>query len=676
MKLLRWVSTAICFLTISTFSNAQLSKPVTVTSLLREMTDRSSIARFPNPQFKLMQFSSYDRTQIDPSDPKTWFANQDYGQFIRTEVRNGKTEWVIMDQSGPGAIVRFWTPLLADKDNMIIRFYFDGEERPSIEANFNQLMRGKRFAPPPFGFVAWSDAKVTTGVAGDMYLPIPFAKGCKVTLSEVPFYYVINSRSYPTNTPVETFSLVGLDKAHAALDVASGLLETSSKGTIPRGDDPDDSVPLKTGESLRIALPAGPRAISDFGIDFIARLGVNELRSLIIQFEFDGERTVWCPIGDFFGVGTYVYPIWDRYRSGSDLRCAWIMPYRKSAVITLTNLGKRTISANLRYKTVPWKWDSTTMYFHATWRSQYPLATRPMSDWNYLTASGKGRYVGDTLTVMSPSPAWYGEGDQIVYIYGEKFPSQLGTGTEDYYGYSWGMANYWASPFMSMPLRDFTGRENWSGFTTTSRVRLLDSIPFEKSLKFDMEVWDWADCKLAYSVACFWYAFRGATSNRVPMPEQASRPLPELIFGIKNALEFENMPVIEKSDGTQIETQNAGLTQGTWSNFRQLFLQFSKVGGYADIQVPVAKPGKQTITIYGTNSYDYGIVRFSVNGAPAKEIDLFNETAIASGPIELGDWNLQDKEFILRVEVIGSNPRSKGAKYFTGLDCIVLRPLH
>ncbi len=28
-----------------------------------------------------------------------------------------------------------------------------------------------------------------------------------------------------------------------------------------------------------------------------------DLRSLVIKMEFDGEQTVWCPLGDFFGTG-------------------------------------------------------------------------------------------------------------------------------------------------------------------------------------------------------------------------------------------------------------------------------------------------------------------------------------------------------------------------------------
>src|SRR5665213_2156977 len=119
----------------------QAPPSVTIQSLLREMGDRAVFARLPSIRYKQLQASSYDRAETDPNDAKTWFANADYGQFIRTEQREGKTEWVVMEHDGPGAITRIWTPLLAEKDNMLVRFYFDGSDKPAIEEKFNDLMR-------------------------------------------------------------------------------------------------------------------------------------------------------------------------------------------------------------------------------------------------------------------------------------------------------------------------------------------------------------------------------------------------------------------------------------------------------------------------------------------------------------------------------------------------------
>lgn len=296
-----------------------------------------------------------------------------------------------------------------------------------------------------------------------------------------------------------------------------------------------------------------------------------------------------------------------------------------------------------------------------------------MSDWNYLTATGKGVYVGDTLTVFSPAAGWYGEGDERIYVDREKFPSHLGTGTEDYYGYAWGMAEHFSSPFIAMPARDLKGRENWMGYTTTSRIRGLDAIPFDQSLKFDMEIWDWADCKVGYSATSFWYARPGATSNRQPSPKEAAALLPEWSAGIKGAIECETMKLLSHSEGVEISTQSAGLTEGSWSGGMQLFAQCTKPGQSVHLQFPVKKSGRYHVIVYATKSYDYGIVRFSINGKTGKNVDLWSEKPIASGPIDLGAFDLIQGAAEIAVEAVGSNPKSRSARYYIGLDCLVLK---
>lgn len=646
--------------------------PVTIASLVHEMSDRDSLARTPAPAFKQLQASSYDRAETDPKNPKTWFANQDYGQFIRTEPHDGRTEWVVMEHHGPGAITRIWTPLLADKNKMIVRFYFDGAVTPTIEEPFNDMMRGNGPFKSPFAFVSWPEPDVNEGVGSDFYFPIPFAKGCKVTMSEVPFYYSIDYRAYPPGTRVETFNWAAFNGfADAA---ATAGRELAAVAPCP-DDDPGRRAP---GQDLRVDAPSGPAAISEIQVAVPKDIDSQTLRSSILEINFDGEPTVWCPIGDFFGCGIHLRPIWDRYRSVTAdgvMTSRWTMPYRRSASVRLIGPGSSGLRANLIVRTKPWDWDRRSMHFHASWRHQYPLNTRPMSDWNYLEASGNGIYAGDTLTVMSPSAAWYGEGDERVYVDGESFPSQLGTGTEDYYGYAWGMAEHFSSPFIAMPARDRKGRDNWMGFTTTSRVRGLDAIPFEHSFKFDMEIWDWADCQVEYSAATFWYARPGATSNRPAVPAEAAKPLPEVGGSVKGAIECESMEVASKSPDVQVSTQTGALTQGTWSADQQLFLQAHAIGDFVELRVPLTSAGRRRVLLYATKSYDYGIVRISIDGKVAKQIDLWNAKPVASGPIDLGVFELQGKEALLRVQVVGCNPLSKGDRYYFGLDCLVLEPL-
>jgi hypothetical protein len=102
---------------------------------------------------------------------------------------------------------------------------------------------------------------------------------------------------------------------------------------------------------------------------------------------------------------------------------------------------------------------------------------------------------------------------------------------EDYYGYAWGMAHWFNSPFIAMPKRDVTydnrwKKPDWSAYTTTSRMRLLDGIPYRLSLKFDMELWHAEpNTEVSQADGVLWYARPGGTSNRVPQPEEAVRDL-------------------------------------------------------------------------------------------------------------------------------------------------------
>jgi hypothetical protein len=117
--------------------------PVTLESLLNEMVDRSELTRLCEPPYVAKAATSYDRGSkvSNPEDGlyveknerdwgKGWFANRDFNQFIRAETINGRTEHVLMDDHGPGAIVRWWAT--ANNDG-IIRIYLDGAAEPVIK---------------------------------------------------------------------------------------------------------------------------------------------------------------------------------------------------------------------------------------------------------------------------------------------------------------------------------------------------------------------------------------------------------------------------------------------------------------------------------------------------------------------------------------------------------------
>ena len=196
-----------------------MASAVTVESLLDEMTDKRALARWPSRPYTCHQVSSYDRasTSPNPDDGKFgahnghpwgvgWFANRDFNQFIRSEKKGRRVEHVLMDEKGPGAIVRWWT-VLGNRTWRYpgnFRIYLDGSTRPIITMSVKAMVGGNGLAPKPFSYLASSMQTPSTELRGrNLYLPIPFARGCKITWDgnfsehthlEGMLYYNINYR--------------------------------------------------------------------------------------------------------------------------------------------------------------------------------------------------------------------------------------------------------------------------------------------------------------------------------------------------------------------------------------------------------------------------------------------------------------------------------------------------
>ncbi len=659
------------------------SPPVSFDSLLAEMTDRNVVAQLPDPAYTCRQFSSYDRASTAPGKlndkgQDTWFANGDADKYLREEKTAGRTEWVMADMAGPGAIVRIWSA----NPKGTLRIYLDGATEPAIAAPMTDLLGAK-----------WTAGGVTIGepLSGErsrgwnLYLPIPYARHCKVTSDERGFYYQVNYRTYAPGTEVRTFT---------AQDPAThGALLQSTQQTLAAPREPfrvvGDGKTLGAGESTTLTLGAGnTAALSGISLRLDAYNRDQALRSTVLAFEFDGETTAWCPVGDFFGSGVGTTPFQDWYRAvhADGTMSAWfVMPYQNSASLTITNLGKAPVTVAWGLGILGWEWDDRSLHFGATWRHEHPIHAyggRGTQDFNYATITGKGVYVGDSLAVMNPVEAWWGEGDEKIYVDGETFPSHFGTGTEDYYGYAWCCNVPFTHPFHAQPRCDGQTLGGNYGHTTVGRVRSLDAIPFESSLRMDIEVWHWAECDVAYAATTYFYAAPGVTTNRPAQPEEAAKPIPQPPplpppFKIEGAVECEGLGIAARSPETPAGAQDMkGFGRETWSGDAHLWVQARKPGDFVEVVVPASGAGPQRLTLYATRSWDYGIVRVSVNGKQAgSDLDLYSgarDKCLATGPIDLGTHPPVNGAYRLRVEVVGANAAATGTRAFFGLDCLTL----
>jgi Protein of unknown function (DUF2961) len=513
--------------------NASMGPVINLDTLLHEMVNRETLTRYPDPGFQDFQASSWDRAELNKNDRDSWFGNKDYNFFIRKETHGSQTEYVIMDAKGPGAITRWWIPQVEFIRKRILRVYIDGDPKPVIEERYENFINGSSFVKWPFAFTSSDekDAKYQLSLAvgarqvgANLYLPIPFSDSCKVTLDEIPFYYSIDYRIYDSGTVVKSFSKEIFDSASAAIKEAGEAL-FSAQAASPNALKKQAS--LAQNQQIEIDLPNGAKAVDEIQVKMNSKEKKQLNRAAVVEIFFDDSLTVWAPVAEFFGGGPYARPVKNRnieVDSSGLMIAHWIMPYQKKARVILKNFGSATIDASLEVSVRDYQWTANSMYFHSDWHEEAPLDAPPFKDWNYIEINGKGIYVGDVLTIQSVPKTWWGEGDEKIYIDGESFPSHLGTGTEDYYGYAWGLANYFNSPFISMPDRDARGKADWSGYNSPCRMRLLDDIAFKRSLKVDMEAWI-VKAPVSFSVCCFWYGMPAAYANIHPDEKTILRKL-------------------------------------------------------------------------------------------------------------------------------------------------------
>lgn len=680
---------------------AKASESVSLQSLLHEMVDRDALARFPQPQYTCRQFSSYDRDSTDPKNKATWFANMDRSQFIRIEEQNGRKEYVMMDADGPGAIVRMWAtwhgPGGGDFSDGMLRIYIDGAEKPAIEGHASDVIDGGLLAGPPLS-EGVSPSTPYKQRGHNLYLPIPYARHCKVTYSTDVFvdrgaykgealYYQINYRTYEPGTSVESFTPDVLKQAKTAIEQTNQQLQERAGPDDHNLSTKSWQGDLKPGSTQDLFTVSGPAAVRQLRLKIHAKNMPQALRSTVLEVKCDGERTVWAPVGDFFGTGYHIHPYHTWYTSVSadgQLSCNWVMPFEKHATFSLRNVGDQLVSVEqAKAKTGKWSWDQRSMHFHCTWHQYSQEDTgdtvekrengRHAHDVNFTSIKGTGVYVGDALTVFNGASQWWGEGDEKIYVDGEHFPSHIGTGTEDYFGYAWCRPEFFDSAFHAQPEG---GGNLVAGFTVNERYRALDAIPFTKSLVFDMELWHWAKTKVDYAPTTFFYARPGATTTIAPDPKTAARPVTLKredivdIYRVPGVLEGENLK-IARTTGGKVIVQD--VPEFGWSNDRQAWWTDAKPGDEMTLEFPVAKSGTYDLLANLTKANDYAAVNIKVNDKPvADQFDRFNPT-VAHDELNLGKFDLARGVNRITFRIEGANQKAL-KKYFVGIDYLKLMP--
>jgi len=277
-------------------------------------------------------------------------------------------------------------------------------------------------------------------------------------------------------------------------------------------------------------------------------------RKMVLRMYWDGETSpsVEAPLGDFFcishGLPRPVRSLLVTVNPGNGgawcpssfgLNSYFPMPFSKQARITLEYPA---YTDRRGYPLMFWyhvDYEEGAAYrqeqarFHAQWRRN-PLTRSadpskknvPLWDgvnldgkenYRILKAKGQGQVIGMHLQIDNVAGGWYGEGDDMVFIDGRKWPPALhGTGTEEIFGGGACPSSEYSGPYSGFQLIE---NENFSGKNGMYRWYVNDPLRFRESIELSIEHGHANNFENDYSSVAYWYQVE---------PHERFEPLPSV----------------------------------------------------------------------------------------------------------------------------------------------------
>ena len=279
-------------------------------------------------------------------------------------------------------------------------------------------------------------------------------------------------------------------------------------------------------------------------------------RNVLLRIFWDDEEqpSVLCPLGDFFGLGNEIVNSYDsllfsastagnnQFNTGCALNSYLQMPFNKSARIELVNEGDEMHRqyCYIDYELYDQPLDDDVAYFHAQFRRENPCdgwgheirvntpeanivnAERLAWDNNYLIleAEGCGHYIGCNLSVTNFQGTWWGEGDDMIWVDGYKWPPDLhGTGSEDYLNQAWGMQR---NAFQHNGSSIY--EPDTDGYQTSYVFHLENPIRFQKEIRATIEHGHGNHLRNETSSVAYWYQLEPHKPFGV-LPVQQRKPV-------------------------------------------------------------------------------------------------------------------------------------------------------
>lgn len=644
----------------------------TYADLVKRETDLEHLAVLPVKGETCAQWSSYDRAS--KYDEKTgkyvrWDANGDGTGFIRKEGNL----FVLAEMDGPGCIWRIWSA--APKKGRV-KIYLDGQTEPTVDLPFEKYFSGDT-APFAFPLLSYNLGRMKSS-GQNLYLPIPYQKSCKIVAEENwGQYFHFTYGTFPKGTKVPTFSAaLAAENAQALKQVDTFFAK--QMGTDPAGKRASEQTVTKgvraaAGQTVSVAQLTGPQAITAIRAKTTFKDKEDQragLRRMALRITWDGQAkpAVWSPLGDFFGTA----PGENHYRSlttgmtDDGYYALWYMPFASSALVELVNEDgvEREVKFEIVHAPLGRPFEGLG-HFHAKWhRDTFALSKDRWPDWVMLRSQGRGRFCGVMLHVWNPRGGWWGEGDEKFFVDGEKFPSTIGTGSEDYFGYAWCCPALFQRPYHCQ-----TMTQNNRGHQSVLRWHIVDNVPFVASFEADIEKYYRNEGRgTMYACLPIWYLDPQGIDPYEPVAV-AQRDG----YYVDSNIVAAGFKIIGDPHGN-VDAQAMTHYHDKWSNDDQLWWTGAKPGDKLTLALPVAAAGVYGVQVVMTKAVDYGIVQFALDGEKiGQPIDLYNRGVIRTKPMDLGARELKAGEHKLTIEITGANPAAKPS-YMVGLDEVLLVP--
>ncbi|MFA6714596.1 MAG: DUF2961 domain-containing protein [Victivallaceae bacterium] len=485
--------------------------------------------------------SSYDREG----------GNYDFGQYPEIIEANNNMEGVVLDVDGLGVITRIWSANPAGH----LKIYLDNNPVPVVDEPFEEFLRRSplrwgngflRRGSPEFAAVV--ESRQALGVTS--YLPIPFNKGCRITLTPPRnIYYQVNYLLCDVPHSLESFSLKNMEK-HAPeycriKDILSGKINSQGKNSIA------GKIDLKPGTRSSIAeITSKSHTIRSLRIkikwpnDETIKKHMQEKLLLRVFWDEDlavknaeGEKlprrfpSVKAPLAFFF----MDFGHFEEYRTAlidkslqNGYLCRFPMPAREHSLLELINAScfdtgeidyeitydedcEPAVNRKMHFKALYHMEDSTFGTDRGDYRDKVMYLRNQDGHRNYqlLNTWGQGHFIGCCFHVdgsETPFPRALCESDEAVFVDGNPGLTMWGTGNEDYANDAWGFHPVISDISGGCSNNCLTCDNGFYGY----RFHFSDAIPYRKKIAFTLEHGSSNNCTALYrSVAYYYQASKG-----------------------------------------------------------------------------------------------------------------------------------------------------------------------